>query len=162
MTRSDRQTNEQKPAGTRDGSDRDENGSADSGGSGKRAQSGTSPAEWAVAAASSMLVLGAMGYMLFEALTDSSTPPAIVVEAGSVTRIPSGYVVQFRARNHGQQTAQELRVEGTLRGDSGTVETASATIDFVPAEAVREGGLFFSADPRRYQLTIEPKGYSKP
>ena len=51
------------------------------------------------------------------------------------------------ARNTGGEAAAELGVEGSAQ-IGGTVETSDTTFDFLPPDSVREGGLFFSGDPR--------------
>lgn len=122
----------------------------------------TPAAEWAVAALGALLVLGAVGLMLHEALTQASTPPSIEVSVDTIVRTPYGYVVEFRARNHGQQTAAGVVVEGELKSDTGTVEKAQVTIDYVPAGSSRSGGLLFAHDPRTHSVEIRPKGYDRP
>lgn len=122
----------------------------------------TSVWEWVVSALSAALVLGAIGFMLHEALTRPSTPPEIVIEDTTITENAAGYVVEFRARNRGSTTAQSLTVEGELKSDTGTVEKAEVTIDYVPPHAGRRAGFFFSHDPREHTLEISPKGYDRP
>ena len=123
---------------------------------------GTSPWEWVVAALSAVLVLGAVGFMLNEALREPETPPKIEIAVDTIIAIGTGYVVEFSAKNRGTTTAAGLTVEGELKSDAGIVAKSEVTIDYVPAEATRQGGLFFSRDPRRYQLQIRPKGYARP
>lgn len=123
---------------------------------------GTSPIEWVVAAASALLVLGAVGYLLYEALAEPLTPPAVEVTVEAVRAVGDGYLVEFEAQNRGRTTAAGLVVEGTLRRGAETVETASVTLDYVPAEGSRRGGLYFTEDPRAYALALRPTGYSRP
>lgn len=123
---------------------------------------GTSPIEWAVAAVSALLVLGVIGYLLYEALAEPQTPPAIEVTVEAVQAVGNGYLVEFEAQNRGQTTAAGLAVEGTLRRGAEAVETASATLDYVPAEGSRRGGLYFTEDPRGYRLELRPIGYGRP
>ena len=123
---------------------------------------GTSPIEWVVAAASALLVLGAVGYLLYEALAEPPTPPAVEVTVEAVRAVGDGYLVEFEAQNRGRTTAAGLVVEGTLRRGAETVETASVTLDYVPAEGSRRGGLYFTEDPRAYALALRPTGYGRP
>lgn len=122
----------------------------------------TSVWEWIVAAISTVIVLGAIGFMLYEALSEPASPPKITIQVDSIVTTSSGYIVEFTAENRGQTTAQGLQIEGQLKSDTGTVQTSSVTIDYVPQEARRAGGLFFSEDPRRYRLELQPKGYDRP
>lgn len=127
----------------------------------KRAQK-ISPWEWAIALVSAVLVLGTIGLMLYEALDAPSTPPDIAITVEEIIRTDSSYVVVFSAHNRGQTTAASLSVEGELTSGGQTVEKSAATLDYVPSEAKRQGGLFFSSDPQQYNLTIRPKGYDQP
>lgn len=132
------------------------------GGSGGQGKQKTSAWEWVVAALSAVLVLGSMGFLLWEALTERASPPAITVQVDSIVNTGSGYVVEFRAHNRGQTTGAGVVIEGELLADTGSVETSSVTLDYVPSESSRGGGLFFSHDPARYRLRIRPKGYDRP
>jgi uncharacterized protein (TIGR02588 family) len=46
--------------------------------------------------------------------------------------------------------------------DTGTVESSEVTIDYVPGEATRRAGIYFSRDPRLHRLEIRAKGYDIP
>lgn len=120
-----------------------------------------SPLEWAVAALSVLLVLGAAGFLIRNAVR-APTPPRITLQVDSVVRAGEHYLVAFRAHNAGQTTAAGLTVEGEVQGDSGTVEKSQATIDYVPARGSRPGGLFFTGDPGRGSLRLRPMGYERP
>ena len=133
-----------------------------SGGENASGGKGTSAWEWAVAAVGALLVLSVVGLMLYEALTEPSTPPQIEVSVDTIVQTEYGHVVQFQARNHGQITAAGLVVEGELKSDTGTVEKAQVTIDYVPSESRRKGGLLFTHDPRRYTVKVSAKGYDVP
>lgn len=118
---------------------------------------GTSWIEWVVAAASALLVLAAVGYLFYEALGKTQTPPNIRVTATAIRPMGDGYLVEFAAENRGGTTAASVEVEGTL-----AAETASATLDYVPAEGRRTGGLYFSSDPRSHPLALKATGYARP
>lgn len=122
----------------------------------------TSAWEWVVAAASLLLVLATIGFMLQEALGNAKTPPHIVITVDEVVATGSGYVVEFSATNRGTTTAASLMIEGELADASGVVERSHATIDYLPAESTRTGGVMFSKDPRRFRLRIRPTGYDRP
>jgi uncharacterized protein (TIGR02588 family) len=125
-------------------------------------RSHTSTWEWIIAALGALVVLSAVTIMLYEAFSSPPTPPKIEVVVDSIVDTEYGRVVEFRVRNHGQQTAAGLVVEGELRSDTGTIETAQVTIDYVPAQSSRRGGLLFTHDPRRYALEVKGKGYDRP
>lgn len=125
------------------------------------ARGGTSPLEWVVAGVSALVVLGTAGFLVREA-TGPSSPPLITVQVDTVVRAGQGWLVEFQARNSGHSTAAGLVIEGELTSDTGAVEKSEMIIDYVPARGKRQGGLFFSHDPRQNRLDIRPKGYERP
>lgn len=116
--------------------------------------------EYLVAGVGVVLVGAAVGFMVFKALTDSGAPPLVQLRVLEVTASSGGYLVRIEARNTGDEAAAELGVEGTAQL-GGTPQTSSATFDFLPPDSVREGGLFFSGDPRG-SLTLRVLGYREP
>jgi uncharacterized protein (TIGR02588 family) len=123
---------------------------------------GTSRLERVVAAAGAVILLAMIGYLVFYALTKPDGPPKISFETGPVEAAGSGYVVQFTVRNDGYSTASALEIRGRLvQGDS-IAEESRATIDHVPEQSARRGGLFFSRNPALYQLGLRAEGYTSP
>ena len=59
----------------------------------------------------------------------------------------------------GKWMNEEYRIPGP---ESQEPETAEATFDFLPARSRREGGLYFTNDPRIGALTLRAKGYADP
>jgi uncharacterized protein (TIGR02588 family) len=129
---------------------------------GGRGAKETSRWEWVSAAAGALLVAGAIGFLVHEAVVRSPEPPAITFEIDSVAAAPNGFLVQFRARNHGWTTAAGLQVAGELRAGGRSVETSEATLQYLPARAERAAGLFFTEDPRAHELTLRAVGYQTP
>ena len=118
--------------------------------------------EWVVAAIGALLVAGTIGYLVTQALWRDRTPPDVRLVAEPARELQGGWLVRFHAFNHGGEPAAEILVEGELRGPDGSVETAEATLDYLPPGSQREGGLVFSSDPRRFELALRVKGYAKP
>ena len=119
--------------------------------------------EIAVAALGAAIVVAALGFMVYEAVTAPSDPvPKLVVRLDTVIAYASGHVAEFRAINAGEATAASVQVQGELHADTGLVEQSESTIDFVPAQSWRKGGLVFRADPRRHRLTVRVMGYDRP
>jgi len=118
--------------------------------------------EWIVAMIGLVLVVSAIGFMLYHAIKGNSSPPVISIGVESV--IPTGdkFLVTFRAVNHGELTAAGLTVEGELRNGAQSVETSMATLNYVPSRSARRGGLFFVNDPRKFELKLRAKGYERP
>jgi uncharacterized protein (TIGR02588 family) len=118
--------------------------------------------EWIVAALGAVLVVGTIGWLVWLATTRDGTPPDVRVVADGVVALQHGWLVKFRAANAGGQAAAEVLVEGELAGPDGPVETSEATVDYLPPRSEREGGLFFSHDPRRHEVRLRARGYMQP
>jgi uncharacterized protein (TIGR02588 family) len=118
--------------------------------------------EWIVGGLGALLVGGTIAFLLYHALARDSTPPDVRVVEQRVFVLQDRYLVQFRAFNQGGAAAAQLTIEGELVGPDGTTETSDAVLDYVPARSSREGGLWFSADPRAGQLTVRATGYAEP
>lgn len=119
--------------------------------------------EWVVGIFCSIVVLTAVGYLFYQALSRPSLPPLIRVHAERVVSMPGGgFLVEVRVANEGSRTASSLMIEGALMQDTTAVEKSTATIDFVPAGTARDGGLFFTRDPHQYRLEVRPTGYDLP
>ncbi|MDQ4100047.1 MAG: hypothetical protein M3121_06070 [Chloroflexota bacterium] len=145
-------------------SDKGRSNTAASLGSGRGGKgSGPSAMEWWVGGIATLLVLSAVGFLAYEAWRGTSLPPMIEVRLGQVLPLPErGYVVEFAAANTGGTTAQGVAIEGTLIDGGTTVETSGTTLQWVPAHAERQGGLFFQRDPRQHRLELRAKGYERP
>ena len=117
---------------------------------------------WGIAVLGLVLVLGSIGFMLYEAAAGDSSPPDVTVRVDSIRPTQNGFLIEFRAINEGGTTAQGLTVEGELRSGTDSVETSDTTIEYVPSHSERAGGLFFKSDPRQYQLQLRAKGYERP
>ncbi|HEX2248993.1 MAG TPA: hypothetical protein VHH32_01510 [Gemmatimonadales bacterium] len=127
-----------------------------------RAAPSTSTLEWIVAAVSALLVLGVIGFLLYDGVVSPKTPPDVRVEVDSIQQAGPGFLVILRARNDGHNTAADVIIEGELMADSGRVETSETTIDYVPAGGEQRAGLYFTRDPRRLKLRLRAHGYRDP
>jgi uncharacterized protein (TIGR02588 family) len=122
----------------------------------------TSMAEWIVAGVSAALVLAVIGFLIYDGLRSSGTPPDVTIEVDSIAPAGPGYLVLFQARNRGQRTAADVVVEGSLEGDTGRVETSQTTLDYVPPNGLHRAGLYFTRDPRGLRLRLRAHGYREP
>ena len=135
----------------------------DKGGAGGQTPGAAIPLlEWIVGGLGAVLVSGAIAFLVYHALTRDRTPPDVSVVAERVLELENGYLVQFRALNRGGSAAAQLMIEGEVAGPDGSTEVSEAVLDYVPARSGREGGLWFSGDPRAGQLTLRAKGYADP
>jgi uncharacterized protein (TIGR02588 family) len=117
---------------------------------------------WGIALFGLALVLGSIVFMLYEATAGDSSPPDVSVRVDSILPTRHGFLVEIRVVNEGGSTAEGLTVEGELRNGSESVEISNTTIEYVPSHSEREGGLFFTVDPRQYELQLRAQGYEKP
>ena len=127
-----------------------------------RAGAATSKWEWVAGAVGLVLVLAAVGFIAYTALTTEPSVPVVTIEHVSTERTPGGYVVEFRARNSGPSTAASLTISGRLYDGSTEVESNEVTLDYLPARGKRQGGLIFQSDPAGYELKLEAEGYVDP
>lgn len=126
-----------------------------------------SKAEWATAALGVLLVLAAVGVLLYEGLARPTTPPDVAVRVERVTPVRAGFLLEFVAENMGSKTAAGLTVRGELRapGDSAgapPLEEREAGLDYLPGRSERKGGLFFTLDPRTHAVALQALGYQEP
>ncbi|MGH6610443.1 MAG: hypothetical protein ACRECQ_09310, partial [Burkholderiaceae bacterium] len=99
-------------------------------------------AEWIVAAIGCALVTAVIGLLLYREFAGGDSPPMIAVHTQAVVAAPAGYLVQFRVVNNGSSTAADVVVEGQLKRGFETIETSEATIDYVPSNSEKRGGLY--------------------
>lgn len=117
--------------------------------------------EWFVAAIGLALLVGSVAYLLYDG-NGRSQPPAPVVRMLAVEPQQGRFLVRVQAVNESRTTAAALRVEGTLRRGGETVERSEIEFDYLPGRSTREGGMFFTADPRGLQLELSARSYREP
>jgi uncharacterized protein (TIGR02588 family) len=117
---------------------------------------------WGIGMLGLLFVLGSIGFLLYEAAIGDSSPPDVSVVVEEITPTSNGFLVEFRVMNEGGTTAAGLTVEGELRDGAQVLETSDTTIEYVPSHSERQGGLFFTVDPRQYDLRLRALGYEMP
>jgi uncharacterized protein (TIGR02588 family) len=117
---------------------------------------------WSIGFLGLALVLGSIGFALSEAVWGDSSPPDVRVEIDRIVPAQNGFFVELRLINEGGRTAAGLTVEGMLRNGMETVETSDTTVEYLPSHSERAGGLFFTLDPREYDLQLRATGYETP
>lgn len=118
--------------------------------------------EWIASGIGLLLVLGIFGVIGWQAFNGAAMPPAIAVEAQSITQTEGGYRVLFRARNTSGGAAAQVEIEGKLSGGNDHEEASRVVLDYIPGHSSREGGLFFTRDPRAGALNLRATGYAEP
>lgn len=118
--------------------------------------------EQAVALTGLIIVLSMITYLVYQGIWGDRSPPDLVAEAVSIERSGTNHLVEIVVHNHGGNTAATVRVQGTLTLQDGSVETAEATVDYVPSGSRAGGGMFFDGDPRLGRLDLQASGYQAP
>jgi uncharacterized protein (TIGR02588 family) len=118
--------------------------------------------EWIASGIGLLLVLCMLGFIGWQALHDATSPPVITVDTAQISPVPGGYRVIFQAYNAGGAAAAQVRIEGTLSADNQAPEISSVVLDYIPGQSAREGGLFFTQDPRSGNLALRASGFAKP
>ena len=118
--------------------------------------------EWIAGVVGLVLVVGTIGFLLYRAMTGGSTPPEIAISVETITPMRGGYLVEVSVSNTGEETAADLTLTGELRSGTGEVETSTVTLDYIPSQSSRKAGLYFSEDPREFELSLRAEGYRAP
>jgi uncharacterized protein (TIGR02588 family) len=118
--------------------------------------------EWIVAAIGFILVASVIGFLLYEAVGGDRLPPDVKLSVDSVVQTRNGYLAKITAVNEGGMTAAGVVIEGELSRGAEPVERSWTTIDYLPPRSVQRGGLFFTRDPRQFELQVRPFGYVEP
>lgn len=118
--------------------------------------------EWVVAAAGLLLVLASIGVLAYHAWTGGSDRPQPQVQVVAIEQQPAGWLVAIRVRNRTQATAAALRLTGRLRQGADVVEESELELQYLPGGSSRDGGLFFSRDPRLHRLEWAFQSYEQP
>ena len=99
--------------------------------------------EWTVFGLSLILVLAILGYLGYKVYHHSETPPEIVTQVwpSPSENTPNRY--QVLVENKGGTSAEEVRVQVSIRRGGQELEKAELHIAFVPQESKREGWVVF-------------------
>ncbi len=100
--------------------------------------------------------------MLYRAATQDTSPPNLEITVGEITAVSNAWLTEFDVKNTGNQSAAAISVAADLMKDGQSVETSTAALTYVPANAVRSGGLYFTRNPDDFELRIRVTGYEKP
>lgn len=120
--------------------------------------------EWAVFGVSLVLVLAALGYLIFWAVSQRSDRPYLTVRPG--TPMPQagggGFVVPVTVFNQGDRTTEDVQVQVRLVRDGEAVETVDLVFPLLPYGSQREGEVVFRQDPSSGVIEAYVTGYLQP
>ncbi len=117
--------------------------------------------EWIASVLGFLLLTASIAAILYYT-SEQDTPPKLRTEAGRVSSVANGYLVEVTVHNDGGSTAAAVNVVGSLTRSGEALETASTTFDYVPAHSQSTGGMFFSHDPRMHRMQLEANAYMDP
>lgn len=119
--------------------------------------------EWLVFAASLVLVLSTLGYLVYDGATFGEAPPSIEFQLGQPQQRSNRFVVPVSVTNRGDETAQGVHIEVTLESGGKEQENADFEIAFLPRHSTRKGWVTFKTDPRSAeQMQARVLGFEKP
>lgn len=117
--------------------------------------------EWTVFAAGMVLVLSALGYLVYAGVSMGAEAPNIEVRLGAPEQRQFNFAVPVTVINHGDETAASLQIEVVMQ-KNGAEQAGELDIPFLPRHATRGGWVTFDQDPRGAQLRARVLGYQKP
>ena len=119
--------------------------------------------EWASAAVGLLILAVIFVFLGMEMVkSNGSKPPVMLVEATGLAAYSDRYIVEVKVRNESPGTGAAVHIEGTINEGERSIETSSATVDYVPGMSQRRAGLVFTRDPRKYRLEMRVTGYERP
>ena len=119
--------------------------------------------EWIVFALGLMLIVGTLGYLVYDVATAGDAPPDLEVRLGEPRRASQGFLIPVTVANLGDHTAEGVRVRVELYRGEGEPERAEFEIPFVPRRSTREGWVTFRSDPRTAErIEAWAPGFEKP
>lgn len=118
--------------------------------------------EWVVLAISAALVVGLVGFLVVDGITDEGRPPSPRVELlpDEAYEVENGWILPATVTNEGDQAAEALALRATA-SVNGADEESEITIDFLPAGTDVEISFGFSAQPDG-EITVQTVGFRLP
>lgn len=117
--------------------------------------------ERVVSWASALLLVAALGYLIWEGLSERR-PPTFAAQVDRVWDTEGRYYVELSVVNNGGESVQNLQFALELmRGDS-TVVRAPGSLSWVPSHSERRATVILDRDPRAYEVAFVPQHYEFP
>ena len=121
-------------------------------------------AEWVGLAISSGVILLVVGLVSYRIVADGSQPPSFSVhpDVQAIRQEGGLYYLPVTITNTGDETAEDVRGNVTLRAGQDETETAEFTIPFLPGGDSARGTAIFRRDPQQGDLTAHVVSYLIP
>src|SRR5687768_16783908 len=127
----------------------------------KRQQRHIPPLEWTAGLVSLFIVLGTIGYLVFEALQPRHDAPVLSVSILEMRESHGSFVVDVEIRNNSRAAAADVHVAGMTPSADGRALPAQARVDYVPGFSTRRASLVFGVDPGA-NVDVRVVGYARP
>lgn len=118
--------------------------------------------EWSVFAISAVIVALSVGYLAVAAIREKKVAPDLRITTGSASATSGGHRVEVKVRNAGDTSAEQVRIEVTLRRGEEDVERAELDIIYVPRKSERTGWVTFRNDPRCCSIAARAMSFDTP
>lgn len=119
--------------------------------------------EWVVFAASLVLVVSTLGYLVYDGATLGNAPPSIQFQLGKPQPQLNHFIVPVSVTNQGDETAEGVQVEVVLKSGGQEQESAQFEIAFLPRHSTRQGWVTFETNPRTVdEMKARVLGFEKP
>jgi len=119
--------------------------------------------EWIVFAASLVIVITTLGYLIYDGATAGNTPPSIQIQLSTPQQQLNHFLVPVSVTNRGDETAEGVHIEVVLESDGKEQESGEFEIAFLPRQSTRRGWVTFQTDPHTVQqMKARVLGFEKP
>ena len=119
--------------------------------------------EWAVFGLSFLLVLAILGYLAFRAAKHVNSPPDLSVEHTLQPGHNNENRYRIKVYNKGGQTAENVKIEVTLKNAQRKEQKANLDLPFSPVNSEREGWVVFEGIPMSADsVSAKIVSYKKP
>ena len=120
-------------------------------------------AEWLTLAASTVILVGLIGLIVYDWQVTQTRPPAFAIEITESARVTDGhYYVPFVIRNTGGRIARTVQVTAELNINGKISETGEQQIDFLSGNEQKRGSFVFDHNPYAGDLLIRVASYGLP
>jgi uncharacterized protein (TIGR02588 family) len=104
--------------------------------------------EWSVFGLGLVLVIGTLGFLVGDSVSNQLSPPALQVTTGSAQPGEAGFRLPVTVTNTGGMTAENVLIEVVVLVNGRAAERTELRLGFVPRQAAREGWVVLQTDPR--------------
>lgn len=117
--------------------------------------------EYTVTIIGSIIVCFAVGFLIFQIVTETRTPPDLYVIVGDVVKKDGAFSIPIKATNKGYETAENVVIEFDLEHTE-EKETVQITFAYVPGKSSVTGWVIFNNFPNKKNIKSRVIGYGTP